>query len=112
MIKITIDTTKLTLGEMEDFEAAAGASIGELARITEGKETVKLTDVPVKMLTALAWIFARRENPTLTLAAVRDTQLTDLEFTDPFVDAGTAASSGSSRPSATSTSSRRRRSGV
>ena len=111
-MKLEIDPHSMTLGEMEDFEAAAGASFAELAKLFDSGQPVRMSEIPIRILTAMVWIFGRRADPELTIEATRKIKLMDLAAELPPSTAGEAASSATSRSSRTSTSSRRRNSGV
>ncbi len=110
-MKVTISPQEMTLGEMEEFEAASGSGIDGLYQLIDGREKVSLSEVPLKMITALVWIFAKRDDPGLTMDQVRATRMVDLEFGDPPAEAGAVASAATSRRSAASTTSRRKTSG-
>jgi hypothetical protein len=113
-IRLEFDPNDLTLGDMEDFEAATGEPFGALAQRFRGKPANEvIATLPAKALTALVWIVARRADPDFTLAMARDTKATDIEAVRPLSGAaGAKRGSNGSRSSRASTESRRRLSGV
>lgn len=105
-MRLVIDPEEMTLRDMEDFEAASGATMAQFVGMFEGKpETeIRLTDFPPRMLTAMVWVFGRKSDPTLTLDGARDVRLVDLEAEGPPSVAGGRSGSGSRRsPSSTGT---------
>jgi len=113
-IRLEFDPNDLTLGDMEDIEAATGEPFGAFAQRFQGKsEAEVLATLPSKVLTAMVWIAGRRNDPTFTLQRARDTKATEIEAgRPPAKAAGTQRSSGGSPNSRASTASRRRISGI
>lgn len=62
---VMIDPDQLTLGEVEDFEQAAGQSIG----------TILGGQLNGKALVALVWVMKRRDNAAYTLEDARKVRL-------------------------------------
>lgn len=62
--QIDVDLKALTLGEIEDFEEAAGMAFSALG---EG--------LPIKALRALAWVWLRRTEPGITFEQTRELTL-------------------------------------
>ena len=100
-MKLTLDFDELTVGDIEDFEAACGIDI---TAIGPG-------NMPTKALAPLIWITERRRNPAFTLEDARAVKFSDLEYGGPPAGAGPAGSRAGSRPSRSSTASPRRSSG-
>ena len=73
-MKIKIDMAAITLGEMEDFEDAAGVPLSALSKLQAAG------DLPTKFITALVWLALKHDDPKLTLDDVRKMKFTDLEF--------------------------------
>lgn len=114
-MKLQIDPARMTLRDMEDMEAVTGQPIGAFLERFQGRrgEEVSLADFPAKMITAMVWVFGRKEEPGFTLDEARDLALTELDIAVPPAQAGGAArGSNGSRSSRGSTASRRRNSGV
>lgn len=70
---IVIPCFRLRLGELEEFAESYGTELLE----------VDWESAPAKALTTIAWIWLRRDEPSLTLAGVRDRTLGEfvLDFT-------------------------------
>lgn len=114
-MKLTIDPNSLTFQDIEDMEEATGRPIGEFLAKFQGRDgkDISLAEFPAKMLTAMVWVFGRREEPGLTLEGARAMRLAELEMNNPPAEAGGATKgSGGSRSSRGSTGSRRRISGI
>lgn len=105
-MQVEIDLKKLTLGELELAEEMYGGLIGPLMNdLTSGRP------IPFKMNNIIIWLFARRQDPSLTLDDIR-AMGEDLDVLLPPAPAtGAAASSSGSRSSRASTTSRRKTSG-
>lgn len=70
---LRIDIESMTLGEIEELEEIAGVSFTNLAgQLASG-------DVPMRFVTAIAYLVRRRQEPGYTLDDARRLQLTDLE---------------------------------
>lgn len=81
-MRIAIDPSVMTLKDLEDYEAASGSTIGELIERFE-KGNVSMRDFSAAEVIALVWVFARREEPDLTLDDVKGMRLVDLQFASP-----------------------------
>lgn len=99
-MKLTINYDELTVGDVEDFEAACGIDITALGPGA----------VPTKALAPLIWITQRRVDPSFTLEDARRVRFTDLEIASPPAGAGPAGSTAGSRRSRSSTGTPRRKS--
>lgn len=103
-MKVSLDVSKFTLREVEDFEEVTGAPF---AALQPGKPAT------AKQVRAILWINNRRADPDFTYEMTADIQVASLEFASPPAEAGPAATANGSRPSAsTSAGARRKRSGV
>lgn len=100
-MKLTLNFDELTVGDIEDFEAACGVDI---TAIGPG-------NMPTKALAPLIWITERRRNPAFTLEDARAVKFSDLEYGGPPAVAGPAGSRAGSRRSPGSTATPRRSSG-
>lgn len=99
-MKLTLDFDDLTVGDIEDFEAACGIDI----------TTLGPGNVPSKALAPLIWITQRRTNPAFTIEDARAVRISELEYEGPPAPAGPAALKAGSRPSRSSTATPRRKS--
>lgn len=100
-MQVNIDPQSLTLGDLEDWEAATGKdSAGLLAKFDKGG--FSLQDLSVRELTVLVWISARKDDPGLTLDDVRASKLVDLELNRPLAGAGGGSKNGSRSSAAAS----------
>ena len=105
-MKLTINIDDLTVGDIEDFEAACGLDFFSLVK-AGGK-----LDIPIRALAPLIWITERKSNPEFTLADARSVKMTEIEAPDPPAVAGPGArSTAGSRRSQSSTGTRRQSSG-
>lgn len=97
-IDLKLDTDSLTLGDLEDFEAAVGKTVDEVIRPVpelddEGNRvfdergrpsmTVKMS---TKALIGLVWIVQRQKDPTFTLADARAIRVNNLIISEPEED--------------------------
>lgn len=71
MTKFTMDVEDLTLGEIEEFEKASGGE--KLASVQRG-------EVGAAAITALVWVFKKRENPDYSLDDARTVKLSELQW--------------------------------
>lgn len=74
MDSVVIDTAVLTIGDLELFEEISGSDYMALAKLKDGDT------IPLKMLTALLYVFGRKSNPELTLDDVKDLSITQLNI--------------------------------
>lgn len=74
-MKLTMDRSRLTLGDMEDYEDFTGVP---LMSTFAALPTSGLTSLPLKQVRGLVWILRRIDDPTFELAATR--ALTMAEF--------------------------------
>lgn len=72
VVNIDFDVNNLTLGEMEDFEEAVGASVFEV--LAQGKITTKA-------LIAFVWLTKRRDDENYTLEDARKVKVSSVEWT-------------------------------
>lgn len=105
-MKVAIDVESLTMGDLEDWERATGENANALLARFEAGE-VKFTDFTMRELNALVWVFARREDPSLTLDDVRQSRLQDVDFGRPPAGAGARGASGSRRSQGSTRGARR-----
>ena len=91
-MKMVIDPATLTFQDIEDMEEATGRPIGEFLGRFQGRagDEIRLGDFPAKMLTAMVWVFGRRQEPGMTLADARAMSLAELEIDNPPRAAGGA----------------------
>lgn len=77
-MKITLDAKALTVGDMEDFEDAAGVGLME----TFGKidQAGDLSGLRMKTVRALVWVITRQENPDFTFEDARSIRFDELEI--------------------------------
>ncbi len=79
---IDFSTGDLTLEEAEDFEEYTGVHPGDLAKLLKPDADGKATaNPPTRIVTAIVWIFGRREDPTFTLVRARGMKFSELNFT-------------------------------
>ena len=71
MVTINLDPDALTLQDCEDIEEYCGVSIGSI--LGPG-------GIPAKALTALAWIVMRRDDKDLTMDAVRELTIGEIDI--------------------------------
>lgn len=110
-MNIQIDMNSLSLRETVDIEAVAGVAINEVSRLFQRAVDSKGEDAPpMRVLAAVVWIIARRDDPSLTFEDVLDTKVADLTFSAPLGEAE-GATRRTSRASRTSSASRRKTSG-
>jgi hypothetical protein len=81
-MKIKLDMSKMTIGDMEDFEEVAGAPMSSMSQYRKEDENGEVTAVgmPIKFMTALIYIGKRQEDPAFTLKDTRRLKINDLEF--------------------------------
>ena len=89
--KITINASKLTLGDLDDFEGVVGKSFSKAVRevtVVDDENNVvrdakgrplKEVEMSAKAMVALVWISQRKTNPAFTLADARNLSLDDIE---------------------------------
>lgn len=110
-MRIAIDIETVTLGEMEQLEELTGLGFADAVT------AVQKNQATMKVLVAVVYVFGRREDPSLTLEAVRAMRLDDVEWgspgaaNPPAAAGGAAGASTGSRSSRKSTGSARRSSG-
>lgn len=75
---MNFDINQLELGELEDIEEVTGINPGAL----EGKA------LPVKMMTAIAWVLKRRDDPAFTLEQARRIKVVELLEETPSPNGG------------------------
>lgn len=73
--KLTVNIDDLTLGELEDFEEAAGISVADIQ--------ARGGSMPVRAVSALVWVTKRRDDKDFTLDQARKIKLSEVEFTNP-----------------------------
>lgn len=98
-MKLQIDPASMTLGDMEDYEAASGSTVGRLIERFEDGGPIGVRDFTTRELVALVWVFARRADPGLTVEDVREMRLIDLEFESPPSEASGAPRGSTGSPS-------------
>lgn len=103
-MKLTLDFDELTVGDIEDFEAACQSDIFTMVK-ADGT-----LDVPLRAIAPLIWITERQRNPDYTLEDARRVKLSEIERGDPPAAAGPARSTAGSRRSPSSTGTPRRKS--
>jgi hypothetical protein len=74
---VTIDPSKLTLGDTIEFETLIGKSWQEVfaVKVIDGEQ---VSEVPMKALAVLIWIFERKENAELTYEDVLARPISDI----------------------------------
>jgi hypothetical protein len=72
---ISVDLGALTLGDIEDVEEAAGLSFSAIVEQLGGERLP-----PARVLTALVWVFRRKENPDYTLDEARHLKLSEVRI--------------------------------
>lgn len=70
-MEIALDPQDLTLGELEEFEAATGMTMADI-----GKGTAKA-------ILGLIWLAKRREDPSFTLDDARKLKVGEITFANP-----------------------------
>lgn len=60
-LNFNLDPESLTLGEMEELEDHCGMSAAEVGEVIESGKA------PAKLLTVMAWLALRRQNPDATI---------------------------------------------
>lgn len=73
-IVIRFDKDRMTFGEMVDFEDITGIPIDELSGMERPSSRVML---------AIAYIGLKRDDPTITLDAVKAMDVSTVDFEDP-----------------------------
>jgi hypothetical protein len=91
-VEIRFNPDDMTLGDMDDFEQAAGMPLDEAVRARpvldeDGKRVVDEDGRPVtearmsaKVMIALVWITQRRQDPAFTLAAARNVRVSSIKL--------------------------------
>lgn len=95
-LTLTVDLNDLTLGELADFEDAAGAdAVDQLigASKTGKGEQPRMS---AKTMVALVWIMQRRTDPSFTLEQARAVKVTELAVDTPKKNGRAKASAGAS----------------
>jgi hypothetical protein len=96
MTNLRIDPDEFTLGDLEDFEDAAGVSFADamkprfvldaygekkLDKSDHNRPVMEVQPTP-RQLIVLVWLSKRREDPAFTLADARAIRVTDLNFSE------------------------------
>lgn len=63
-MKLVLDQSKLTVGDIEDFESMTGMTIGQALANTDA--------IPMKAVRALIVVVGRKSDPSLTETVVRN----------------------------------------
>lgn len=92
MIEINLSEDSLTIGDLEDFEELTGSTFDEAMKPThlkdddgnlmyddKGRPTMGVKP-SMKMVIALAYISARKNDPEITLERIRNTSVKDFAF--------------------------------
>ena len=81
-MKVQIDMKQMTLGDMEDFEAYAGAPMSTMSQYRrkndEGED--EAFGMPTKFMTALVWIGIRQTDPDFKVEDVRALPVGELDL--------------------------------
>lgn len=85
---MNIDVDSLTIGDLEDFEEAAGVSFMQAA---------ESGSMSAKAMKALVWITQRKQDPSFSLDDARNVEVSKVEFKNTAVDLKTARSNASSK---------------
>jgi len=81
--KLRVDQADVTLAELADIEEALGASLG-----------VAFAQSSARAIAAVAWVTARRTDPTYTLAQALTLRMGDLDIVTPEDGPGEAPGGG------------------
>ena len=76
-MKLRIDPDVLTLGDLEDFESAAGVDL--LATLGRIDAASGMAGLGIKTVVALVWICMRSDQPDFTLDDARKVRLAEIE---------------------------------
>lgn len=76
-MKIVLDPEAVTLGDLEDFEEAAGQELDRVLDSVNADGTVQ--QMRMKTVLALVWVFGRKSDPSLTMEKVRALPMSKLE---------------------------------
>lgn len=92
-MRLTFNENDLTIGDLEDFEAAVGMQISEALRpvtvrddegnVVRDPETGRpeqTVSLSAKALKGLVWIAKRQEDPAFTLEDARSVKVTELDI--------------------------------
>ncbi|WP_152646001.1 hypothetical protein [Streptacidiphilus albus] len=93
-MKITFDSSALTLGDMVDFKAKAGATVadafaprnkidpftGEVVKDGRGRPVRDRQVDPLHLVT-LVWLLARKDNPAFTFEDAMNVPVAELDVT-------------------------------
>lgn len=71
--KLTLDMNEIAIGDIEDFEAYTGETIGVLDKIADG------AGVSAKIYTGLALLALRQQNPEATIEEARRIKIGELQ---------------------------------
>jgi len=77
-MKLNLDPALLTMGDMADFEDAAGVPL--LDTFTKIDQSGSIGDLPMRAMIALVWVCARQDDPAFTLDDARKIKIGDLEI--------------------------------
>jgi len=81
--KLRVDQADVTLAELADIETALGASLG-----------VAFAESSARAIAAVAWVTARRADPTFTFAQAMQLRMADLDIVTPEDGPGEAPGGG------------------
>jgi len=81
-----VDPSELDLGDLDDFEEAAG--VGLLETYEKIQASGGVAELKVRTLIALVWVCARRDQPGFTIDNARRVRPTDIEFDIPDLTDG------------------------
>lgn len=88
--RLVVDPSRLTIGDLEDFEDVTGVSLDKAFRpvvqkdedgnkvLDERGRPVSAVELSAKALKALIWILKRQDNPGFTLADARNVKVDEL----------------------------------
>lgn len=86
-MKLVFDESTLTVGDLEDFEDIAGATMTSLAPLFNGNGEGGV-DLPMKVLRGLVVVLGRKEDPSITAESVRAWSIEKLQQIEVEVGAG------------------------
>lgn len=78
-MKLVFDESTLTVGDLEDFEDIAGATMTSLAPLFSGQSGDGTVDLPMKVLRGLVVVLGRKEDPSITADSVRSWPIEKLQ---------------------------------